>query len=91
MGATARCCLLIVLCGYAGGPTHDYYNPALVNGPKFKADYHPRVDNLQAEKERLLKEGCTLIRSTDYTGKYSEAVELTAQAKRVHANHVQSG
>ncbi len=46
------------------------------------------MDNVAAEKDKLVNEGYTVIGQTEYTGKYPEAVELTAQAKRVHANHV---
>jgi hypothetical protein len=88
-----RCFLLLLLIalfsGCAGGPTHDYYNPATVNGPKFKGPVTMSlVDDVKAEKERLVREGYTFIGSTDYAGKYPEAVELRAQAKRAHANHV---
>ena len=81
--------LALCLCGCAGGPTHDYYNPALIGGPKFKGPATMAlVDDVRAEKEKALGEGYTLIGSTDYSGKYPEASELQAQARRVHANHV---
>ena len=80
---------LLCLCGCAGGPTHDYYNPAVVNGPRFQRPITILlVENVQAEKEKYLRDGYTFIGSTDYVGKQPEAVELRAQAKRVHANHV---
>ena len=81
--------LLICSCGCAGGPTHDYYNPAVINGQRFQGPITiALVDDVRAEKEKCLREGYTLIGSTDYVGKQPEAVELRAQAKRVHANHV---
>src|SRR5437868_6961858 len=81
--------LLVCLFGCAGGPTHDYYNPALVGGPKFKgAVTMTLVEDVRAEKEKLIREGYTFIGTSDYSGKYPEAVELRAQAKRAHANHV---
>jgi hypothetical protein len=83
-------CLLAValFCGCAGGPTKDYYNP-LVPRAKFKGPAAiVRVDDLAAEKARLLREGYTLVGSTDYGGKHPEAVELKAQAKRAGANYV---
>src|SRR6185369_17742001 len=74
--------------GCASGPTHDYYIPAVI-GAKFKGPATMKlVDDLQAEKEKCLREGYTLIGSTDYTGKHPVAVELSTQANRVHANHV---
>jgi hypothetical protein len=80
---------VIVLSGCAGGPTHDYYNPALVNGPRFKGPVTVSlVDNVVDEQKKCLADGYTVIGSTAYMGKYPEAVELNAQAKRVHANHV---
>jgi len=46
------------------------------------------VDDVRPEKEKCLREGYTLVGSTDYFGKYPEASELRAQAKRSGANHV---
>ena len=78
-------CLLV---GCAGGPTHAYYNPAVV-GAKFKGPITMAlVEDVAIEKQRLVNGGYTVIGSTDYTGKHSEAVELRAQAKRAGANHV---
>ncbi|HKQ36712.1 MAG TPA: hypothetical protein VJ063_01465, partial [Verrucomicrobiae bacterium] len=79
---------LLGLAGCAGGPTHDYYNPAMTG-----AKYPPpitisHVENLPAERDKLLNEGYILIGTTEYGGKYPEAVELKAQAKRVGANKV---
>jgi len=85
-------CLSVCLgfiCGCAGGPTHDYYSPAVVEGPKFKGPITMAlVDDVQAQKEKDLKDGYILIGTSDYTGKYPEAAELKAQARRAHANHV---
>jgi hypothetical protein len=79
----------VCLCGCAGGPTHDYYNPALVNGPKFNGPITIElVDDVKAEKEKCIRDGYTFIGSTSYVGKQPERVELIAQAKRVRANHV---
>src|SRR5690349_11073719 len=76
------------LVGCAGGPTKDYYNPAVV-GAKYKGPSTMKlVDDLQTEKQKSLSEGYTVIGATDYLGKYPEAVELKAQAKRAGANHV---
>jgi hypothetical protein len=78
----------LILAGCAGGPTKDYYNPVLPTA-KFKGP--PSiilVEDVAAEKARLLSEGYTLVGATDYTGKHPEAVELKAQAKRAGANHV---
>lgn len=81
--------LVTVLCGCAGGPTHDYYNPIAVDGRRFDGpitmEHAP--DLKEAVKNRI-KEGYTVIGNTDYGGKMPEAVELKAQARRVHANHV---
>jgi hypothetical protein len=80
--------ILLCLCGCAGGPTHHYYNPAVV-GAKFKGPVTMTlVDDVKSEAEKLVDEGYTVIGRTDYRGKYPEAVELRAQAKRVGANHV---
>ena len=46
------------------------------------------VPDVAVEKAKCLAEGYTLIGSTDYTGKYPEASELRAQARRAYANHV---
>jgi len=79
-------CLL--LAGCAGGPTHDYHNPTLV-GAKFRPPITmTRVEEVGAEKERLVREGYTVVGATDYGGKHPEAKELKAQAKRAGANHV---
>ena len=31
-------CCAALMSGCAGGPPHDYYNPAVANPPKFKGD-----------------------------------------------------
>ena len=87
-----KTCMLIlglaVLCGCVGGPTKDYYNPTIV-GANFKGPTTmARVEDLKAERDKLIGEGYTVIGTTQYTGKYPEAVELKAQAKRIGANRV---
>jgi hypothetical protein len=80
--------LLCLLCGCVGGPTHKYYNPSVV-GAKFKGPVTmAMVEDVETEKARLVREGYTVIGSTDYGGKHPEAVELRKQAKRAGANHV---
>jgi hypothetical protein len=79
---------LLCLCGCAGGPTKDYYNPAVV-GAKFKGPATMTlVEDVQMETERLVNEGYTVIGRSIYAGEYPEADELSAQAKRAGANHV---
>jgi hypothetical protein len=83
------CSCLGFFAGCAGGPAHDYYSPAGVGGPKFRGPITMvLVEDVQAQKEKNLKDGYTLIGTSDYTGKYPEASELKAQARRAHANHV---
>ncbi len=80
--------LALCICGCASGPTHDYYSPAVV-GAKFGGPVTMNmVDDSKAESEKCVKEGYTLVGRTDYVGKYPEAAELRAQAKRAGANHV---
>lgn len=79
---------ILLLAACAGGPTHDYYNPSVI-GAKFKGPITmDRVENISAEKERLVRDGYAVIGNTSYGGKYPEAIELKAQAKRVGANRV---
>jgi hypothetical protein len=81
--------LTVLLSGCAGGPTHDYYSPALANGPKLKGPITMSiVDDVQPEKQRHVAEGYTFIGETRYAGDAPKANELKAQAKRVHANLV---
>lgn len=81
-------CGAMLLAGCANGPTHDYYNPILPTA-RFKGPVViVRVDDVAAEKARLLREGYTLVGSTDYGGKHPPAVELKAQARRAHANYI---
>lgn len=78
-----------LLAGCAAGPTHDYYSPVVVKGPRFQGPITLAVvEDVQTEKQKCLVDGFTLIGTSDYTGKYPEASELRAQAHRVHANHV---
>lgn len=80
-------CVALTAC--VGGPTHDYYNAAVVNGPKFKGPVTTElVDNIDDSKAKCLADGYKLIGTTSYVGKYPEAVEINKQARRVHANHV---
>lgn len=89
MPVLSLCLSIGLLSGCAGGPTHDYYSPSLVDGPKFKGPITiDLVDNVQVEKQKCLTAGYVLIGTSDYTGKYPEASELKAQAYRVDANHV---
>lgn len=46
------------------------------------------VEDVQAEKEKCLKDGYVVVGSSQYVGKMPESVELRAQAKRAGANHV---
>lgn len=79
---------LLFLSGCAG-PLHQYYNPAVVDGPKFKGPVTMKlVQSVPAEKEAWTKEGYVLIGTADYVGKSPKAAELSSQAKRIHANHV---
>ena len=79
----------LCLCGCANGPTHDYYSPVVTGGPKFhKPVTMTLVPDVTLEKAKCLGEGYTLIGISDYSGKYPEASELKAQARRCHANHV---
>ena len=86
------CALLfcLILAGCCNGPTHDYYSPGLTGSVrKFKGPITlGLVQNVEIEKKRCLSEGYTLIGTSDYRGKYPEACELRAQAKRSHANRV---
>jgi hypothetical protein len=80
--------LSLLLCGCAGGPTKEYYNPTVV-GAKFKGPVTMnRVEDVGSERVRLVNAGYTLVGSTVYAGKHPKAVELKAQAKRAGANHV---
>ena len=81
--------LALLLCGCAGGPTHDYYSPVLNGGPKFKKPItFALVEDVAPAKAKCISDGYTLIGISDYSGKYPEACELKAQARRIHANHV---
>lgn len=87
---------LIVLCaflfaGCAGGPTKDYYNPAVV-GAKYKGPVTLKLsENPKAEADKCVGEGYTVIGTSAYMGKLAESKELIAQARRVGANHVVYG
>ena len=83
--------LSLLLSGCAGGPTHDYYSPSLAgsSAPKFKGQItFDLVDDVEVAKAQCVNDGYTLIGTSNYRGKYPEAVELRAQAKRCHANRV---
>lgn len=76
------------ITGCVGGPTRDYYNPAMV-GASFKPPITmTRVEDVRAEQQRLVSTGYKVIGSTIYGGKHPESIELQTQAKRVGANHV---
>lgn len=81
---------MLIVPGCCGGPTHNYYSPAVVNVPKAQGPITmARVDRrLPPETEMAVRAGYTVIGTADYTGKYPEACELQAQAKRGHANRV---
>lgn len=82
-------CVIALLSGCAGGPTKDYYNPEITGGQKFKGEaVVNKVEDIKSETNKLISDGYTVIGRTDYLGKFPEAVELRAQAKRVHANRV---
>jgi hypothetical protein len=86
LGLTFACGLF--LSGCAGGPTHDYYNPA-IGDAKYKGPVTmEHVDDVTGAKETLTSQGYAFVGSTDYSGKAPESKELTAQAKRAGANHV---
>jgi hypothetical protein len=88
MKHTESLLVAVLLCGCAGGPTKDYYNPVIPNA-KFKGPVTIlRVEDVPTEKARLSREGYTLVGSTDYGGKHPEAVELKAQSRRAGANYV---
>ena len=80
--------LASLLCGCAGGPVHDYYNPSVV-GAKFKGPVTVElVDDIEAAKSKCLSEGYTIIGTCAYGGRFPKSDELIAQAKRVSATHV---
>lgn len=83
--------LFLLLAGCAGGPAHEFYNPAVVG-----AKYPPPVTMTLTEKprqdaDRLVAQGYQMIGTAAWTGPYVEAKELQAQAKRVGANHIVYG
>lgn len=79
---------IALLSGCAGGPTKDYYNPTRTDAKFVGPATISLVPDVEAEKQKLLAEGYVEVGRTTYVGKYPESVELTTQAKRVHANHV---
>ncbi len=79
-----------MLCGCAGGPTHDWYKPtgATADVPfKGKAALIESSDYWNDIRARM-RDGYRLFGTSDYRGKYPEMVELTAQARRVKAGIV---
>ncbi len=77
-----------MLSACANGPTHDYYNPAII-GAHYKGPVTiEQVKGIQNVLEQRQSEGYAIIGKTIYSGKYPETIELIAQAKRVGANHV---
>ena len=82
---------LLFLTGCAGGPTKDYYNPSIV-GARFAGPVTMTLtETPKADAEKLVQEGYTIIGTSAYMGKYAEAKELKAQARRVGANRVVYG
>jgi hypothetical protein len=82
---------LLLFTGCAGGPTKDYYNPAVV-GAKSKGPVTLALtETPKAEAEKLVQQGYTIIGTSVYQGKLAESKEMIAQAKRVGANHVVYG
>ena len=79
---------VLLLAGCAGGPTKDYYNPAVTGAKHSGPIVITRVDSVAAERASRERAGYTVLGTTDYGGKYPEAVELKAQARRVGASHV---
>lgn len=84
------CLMLAVLCGCVGGPTHDYYNP-LVTDARYKGPatiLQVAPEEMKNALAQAKEDGYVFIGQTVYSGKYPETVELTKQARRVHANHI---
>jgi hypothetical protein len=89
MRLLSLCILIALLCGCAGGPAHDYYNPVVANPPQFKGDITIElVDDLAKAEKRCVDEGYTVIGTSVYSGDQPKTADLMAQAKRVHATHV---
>lgn len=83
--------LVAVLCGCAGGPTKDYYNPSVI-GAKFLPPVTLQLaETPRAEADKLTQKGYVIVGTSAYMGKLAESKELIAQAKRVGANHVVYG
>lgn len=79
----------LLMCGCAGGPPHDYYNPTVSDPPSFKGDVTIElVDDLPAAEKRCVDGGYMVIGTSAYSGDQPTAAQLKAQAKRVHATHV---
>src|SRR6266436_5417830 len=58
--------IFFCFCGCARGPTHDYYNPAMV-GAKFKGPITMAlVDDVKSETENCVRDGFTVIGKSDY-------------------------
>lgn len=77
-----------LLVGCAGGPTKNYYNPAVV-GAKYKGPVTlTLVEDPKSEAEKCVREGYIVIGTSAYSGKLAESKEMIAQARRVGANHV---
>jgi len=82
------CLLALILCGCAGGPTHDFYKPVVLDA-KFKGPVTIElVESLPLAKEKCLREGYAVVGTTAYFGKYPESNELETQAVNVGANYV---
>jgi len=80
------CAAFLEAC--AGGPTKDYYNPIIYDSHFKGQPSIEMVDNVKEAETNAVADGYTVIGRTIYGGKLPEAVELKAQARRVHANKV---
>lgn len=80
---------LLTLCGCAGGPPKVYYNPKTLDLPAFKGEASIEiVDDLELAQKRYVADGYRVIGTSAYGGDQPKAIELKAQARRVHASKV---
>ena len=81
---------VLLLAGCAGGPCHDYYNPAITDahfdGPVTLDQVDP--SQLDTEVQKCVSEGYVVVGRTVYSGEYPKANDLIKQAEHVGANHV---
>lgn len=82
--------IVFLVSGCCNGPTHAYYSPVVANAPKVQGPITMEMvgRQLPPETEMSVRAGYTVLGKSDYIGKYPEACELQAQARRVHANRV---